>query len=110
MMAHSVFRAKLSMKQLGFNPCATLLSKGPGTAIFTVMVVLMALASTPAQAQDATAKNSSLSALADMDITNLYNIKVTIVSPNAPETIPQTPAAVSVVSAEDIQRSGARNY
>lgn len=96
------------MKQLGFNPRATLISKGPGKAIFTVMVVLMAVAS--AFGQDATATNSSLSTLADMDITNLYNIKVSIVSPNAPETIPQTPAAVSVVSGKDIERSGARNY
>ncbi len=108
MTAHSVFRAKSSMKQSGINPCATLVSKGLGLTIFTVMVALMALASAPAQ--DTTATNSALSELADMDITNLYNIKVSIVSPNAPETIPQIPAAVSVVSAEDIQRSGARNY
>lgn len=60
--------------------------------------------------QDSTATNSPLSALADMDITNLFNIKVSIVSPNAPETIPQTPAAVSVVSAKDIERSDAQNY
>jgi len=94
------------MIQSRFDPCATLLSKGLGKSIFTVIVVLMAV--TSAFGQSAT--NSPLSELADMDITNLYNIKVTIVSPNAPETIPQTPAAVSVVSGEDIQRSGARNY
>jgi iron complex outermembrane recepter protein len=96
------------MKQSGFNPSAPLLSKRGCTVIFTVIVFLMVL--TVAPAQEAADTNATLSALADMDITNLFNIKVSIVSPNAPETIPQTPAAVSVVSAQDIKRSGAQNY
>jgi iron complex outermembrane receptor protein len=96
------------MRQSGFNPCATLVSKGWPKAIFIGLIVFLAV--TGALAQGVTATNSSLSALADMDITNLFNIKVSIVSPNAPATIPQTPAAVSVVSAKDIERSGARNY
>ncbi|HEX3624195.1 MAG TPA: TonB-dependent receptor [Verrucomicrobiae bacterium] len=95
------------MKQSEFTSRATFVPKGGGKAIFTAMVVLMAVAST--FGQDATT-NSPLSQLADMDITNLFDIKVSIVSPNAPETIPQTPAAVSVVSAKDIERSGAQNY
>ncbi|HTV41742.1 MAG TPA: TonB-dependent receptor [Candidatus Sulfotelmatobacter sp.] len=71
------------------------------------MLSLMAVVAT---ARDAADTNAALSALADMDISNLVNIKVSIVSPNAPETIPQTPAAVSVVTAQDIARSGAQNY
>ena len=96
------------MKKSEFNSGAPLLSREWRKSIATAMVVLMAGAA--ARAQDAAATNSALSALADMDITNLFNIKISIVSPNAPETIPQTPAAVSVVSAEDIERSGAQNY
>ncbi|HEY1786594.1 MAG TPA: TonB-dependent receptor [Verrucomicrobiae bacterium] len=96
------------MKQSGFNPCATSLSKRGRKAIFIALPILMAAATT--FAQDLMATNSQLSALADLDITNLINIKISIVSPNAPETIPQTPAAVSVVSAKDIERSGAQNY
>ena len=90
------------------NQGATPLSKGGRKAIITAMVMFMAIAA--ARAQDATDTNSQMSALADMDITNLFNIKVSIVSPNTPETIPQTPAAVSVVTANDIHRSGAQNY
>jgi iron complex outermembrane receptor protein len=96
------------MKQSEFTSRATLVSKGGWKAIFMAMAVLLAVAC--ALGQEATATNSPLSELADMDITNLFNIKVSIVSPNAPETIPQTPAAVSVVSAKEIERSGAQNY
>jgi iron complex outermembrane receptor protein len=96
------------MKQSGLTSCATLVSKGWQKVIFIVLLAFMAASG--AFAQDVTATNSPLSALADMDITNLFNIKVSIVSPNTPETIPQTPAAVSVVSAKDIERSGAQNY
>lgn len=96
------------MKQSEFNQYATLASKRGRKTIFTALVAFMVARA--AFAQDNTATNSRLSVLADMDITNLFNIKVSIVSPNAPESIPQTPAAVSVVSAKDIERSGARNY
>lgn len=95
------------MKQPKHTLNATFVSKGGGELIFSVLAFFLAMS---AFGQDATGTNSALSALADMDITNLFNIKVSIVSPNAPETIPQTPAAVSVVSAKDIERSGARNY
>lgn len=93
------------MKKSEFTSRATFLSKGRAKATLVALLGIAAIAT--ASAEDAT---NSLSALADMDITNLFNIKVSIVSPNAPETIPQTPAAVSVVSAKDIQRSGAQNY
>ncbi|MGH7942294.1 MAG: TonB-dependent receptor plug domain-containing protein [Limisphaerales bacterium] len=96
------------MNQPEFTSRATPLPKGAGKAIFAVMMLLISIAS--AAAQDGTGTNANLAALADMDITDLYNIKVTIVSPNAPEAIPQTPAAVSVVSGKDIERSGAQNY
>lgn len=89
-------------------PCARLLPKWRQKAVIIAMIFLTA--EWAASAQNAAATNTALSALADMDITNLFNIKVSIVSPNAPETIPQTPAAVSVVTADDIQRSGARNF
>ena len=104
----TVLQAKTVMKQSGFNPNTPLLPKWGWMAIFTVMVVLMAAMA--ASGQGASDTNATLSALGDMDISHLLNVKVAIVSPNAPETIPQTPAAVSVVSANDIQRSGAQNY
>jgi iron complex outermembrane receptor protein len=96
------------MRQSEFTSRATFVSKGGRRTIFIAVAALMAMVS--AFGQDTTTNNSPLSELADMDITNLFNIKVSIVSPNAPETIPQTPAAVSVVSAKEIERSGAQNY
>ena len=69
----------------------------------------MLAATVTALAQDG-ATNAELSQLADLDITNLLTIKVSITSPNEPQTIPQIPAAVSVVTADDIQRSGAQSY
>ncbi|HUE35852.1 MAG TPA: TonB-dependent receptor [Candidatus Acidoferrum sp.] len=72
------------------------------------MTGLVLLAAVTAPAQNAT--NAALSQLADLDITNLLDIKVAIVSPNEPETISQIPAAVSVVTADDIQRSGAQSF
>lgn len=53
------------------------------------------------------ATNTELSALSSMSIEQLMNIKVSILGPS--ETVLQTPAAVSVVTQDDIKRSGARN-
>jgi iron complex outermembrane receptor protein len=51
--------------------------------------------------------DADLSKLADMDISQLMQVKVSILGPS--ETVSQTPAAVSVVTQDDIQRSGAMN-
>ncbi len=53
------------------------------------------------------ATNTELSVLSSMSIEQLMDIKVSILGPS--ETISQTPAAVSVVTQDDIKRSGARN-
>lgn len=53
------------------------------------------------------ATNTELSALSNMSIEQLMNPKVSILGPS--ETVSQTPAAVSVVTQDDIKRLGARN-
>ena len=53
------------------------------------------------------ATNAELSALSSMSIEQLMDIKVSILGPS--ETVSRTPAAVSVVTQDDIKRSGARN-
>ncbi|HZF01392.1 MAG TPA: TonB-dependent receptor [Methylomirabilota bacterium] len=51
--------------------------------------------------------NADLQKLSGMSIEELMNTKVTILGPS--ETISKTPAAVSVVTADDIKRSGAQS-
>ena len=52
--------------------------------------------------------NAELAELAQMSPEELMNIRVTILGPL--EKVSQTPAAVSVVTADDIERSGAQNF
>ncbi len=54
-----------------------------------------------------TGTNANLAELSGMSIEQLMNLKVSILGPS--QTVSQTPAAVSVVTADDIRRSGARN-
>ena len=54
-----------------------------------------------------TATNTNLQKLSNLSLEELMNTKVTILGPS--ESVSQTPAAVSVVTAEDIKRSGAMN-
>jgi iron complex outermembrane receptor protein len=78
-----------------------------GKAFIAVVAVLWS-ANVVAVADDLTATNNTdLSKLADMDISQLMQVKVSILGPA--ETVSQTPAAVSVVTQDDIQRSGAMN-
>ncbi len=73
-----------------------------------MVMAVLCLANMPANAADVTATNSAdLSKLADMDISQLMQVKVSILGPS--ESVSQTPAAVSVVTQEDIKRSGAMN-
>ncbi len=53
------------------------------------------------------ARNEELASLANMSPEELMKIPVTILGPS--QTVSRTPAAVSVVTADDIQRSGAQN-
>ncbi len=71
------------------------------------MAVRADVTSTNAAASDLAATNAELSALSGMSIEQLMDIKVSILGPS--ETVSQTPAAVSVVTQDDIKRSGARN-
>lgn len=63
----------------------------------------------PVLADDAsnTSTNADLAKLANMDINQLMEVKVSILG--SAQSVSQTPAAVSVVTQDDIQRSGARN-
>ena len=73
-----------------------------------LMALLLALSLGVAAADDlATTNNPDLSRLADMDISQLMQVKVSILGPS--QTVSQTPAAVSVVTQDQIQRSGAMN-
>jgi iron complex outermembrane recepter protein len=56
---------------------------------------------------DAGTTNAELARLAQMSPEELMDIKISILGPS--ETVSRTPAAVSVVTADDIKRSGARN-
>ncbi len=73
-----------------------------------LLPVLM-LVGTPVLAEDAsnTSTNTDLTNLANMDIDQLMEVKVSILG--SAQSVSQTPAAVSVVTQDDIQRSGARN-
>lgn len=71
------------------------------------MAVRADVVSTNAASSEVAATNAGLSALSGMSIEQLMDIKVSILGPS--ETVSQTPAAVSVVTQDDIKRSGARN-
>lgn len=71
-------------------------------------MALLLLANSIAVADDvATTNNADLSKLADMDINQLMQIQVSILG--QPQSVSQTPAAVSVVTQDDIKRTGAQN-
>ena len=63
------------------------------------------LASTNAPPNQTPAADAKLSQLSNLSIEQLMQVKVTILGPS--ETVSKTPAAVSVVTADDIRRSGA---
>jgi iron complex outermembrane receptor protein len=71
------------------------------------MVARTDVASADVASSEMAATNTELSALSNMSIEQLMNIKVSILGSS--ETVSQTPAAVSVVTQDDIKRSGARN-
>jgi len=84
--------------------------RGDKKGTITVLSALLALLLTigVAEADDLASTNGpDLSRLADMDISQLMQVKVTILGPS--RTVSQTPAAVSVVTQDQIQRSGAMN-
>jgi outer membrane receptor for ferrienterochelin and colicin len=88
-----------------FRPCVAGKKK-----VIAAMAVAAAMAFSfgVAAADDLAATNAAdLSRLADMDISQLMQVKVSILGPS--ETVSQTPAAVSVVTQDQIQRSGAMN-
>jgi iron complex outermembrane recepter protein len=80
----------------------------PRGKILAATAAFLWLANVAAVADDTAATtNADLSKLADMDISQLMQVKVSILGPS--ESVSQTPAAVSVVTQDDIQRSGAMN-
>ena len=95
---------KLFVSRKGENK----ISLGIGVLLLAGAVVARAdVASTNAASSEMAATNTELSALSSMSIEQLMNIKVSILGSS--ETVSQTPAAVSVVTQDDIKRSGARN-
>ena len=94
--------------------CGHPLGPRPPIVEFICVLYLLMFAATAAFADDTIATNNpagiintNLDNLANMDIDQLLQIKVSILGPS--QTVSQTPAAVSVVTQEDIQRSGAQN-
>ncbi|MGA2279337.1 MAG: TonB-dependent receptor [Verrucomicrobiota bacterium] len=71
------------------------------------MVARADVAATNAVAGGLAATNAELSDLSSLSIEQLMNLKVSILGSS--ETVSRTPAAVSVVTQDDIKRSGARN-
>ena len=95
------------MKGLPDNLGKSTSSRLPGGAL-AVFVGAWLLTGPSASADDLTATNNAdLARLADMDINQLMQVKVSILGPS--ETVSETPAAVSVVTQNDIKRSGAMN-
>ena len=88
-----------------FRPCRAGKKKLiAALAVAAAMVLSLGVAA----ADDLAVTNAAdLSRLADMDISQLMQVKVSILGPS--ETVSQTPAAVSVVTQDQIQRSGAMN-
>jgi iron complex outermembrane receptor protein len=72
-----------------------------------LVVCFFVAARSAAWADNSVSTNADLSKLADMDINQLMQIQVSILGPS--KVISQTPAAVSVVTQDDIKRSGAMN-
>jgi iron complex outermembrane receptor protein len=73
-----------------------------------VLILMLLIQPEPAAAADLVATNAAdLSELANMDISQLMQVKVSILGPST--SVSQTPAAVSVVTQDQIQRSGAMN-
>ena len=73
-----------------------------------LLVLALMVAGLRAPADDMISTNTSnLAQLADMDINQLMQVKVSILGPS--ESVSKTPAAVSVVTQDDIKRSGAMN-
>ena len=67
------------------------------------LFLLATVATAPvAPAADSSSTNANLAQLADMDINQLLQVKVSILGPS--QTVSKTPAAVSVVTQDDIQR------
>ncbi|MDD5712093.1 MAG: TonB-dependent receptor [Smithellaceae bacterium] len=83
-------------------------------AQFSALVILSLLLAallfffSAAYAEDATKASTRLSGLTEMSIEELMNIKVTLAS-KKPEKYFDTPAAVYVITNEDIRRSGVTN-
>lgn len=64
---------------------------------------------TPSLADDTSSTNTDVvTQLGDMDINQLLKVKVSIIGRS--EAVSETPAAVSVVTQDDIKRSGAMNF
>jgi iron complex outermembrane receptor protein len=104
------------MKNLEFHPRSCFVSRRSRQK--TVLAAgALALACFAAPAADVVLTNAApggavstgadLASLSSMSLEQLMNVKVSILGPS--ETVSRTPAAVSVVTAEDIKRSGARN-
>lgn len=68
-------------------------------------LILGTASSMPGWAQDAKAKQNSAESLKQMSLTQLANVEVTSVS-KEPERLMQTPAAIYVLTQEDIRRAG----
>jgi iron complex outermembrane recepter protein len=110
------------MRKSEFRSGAPFVSGGPlalpkekDKPVFIVGILLLAgalsLPAAPAAVKEPSgepvATNTDLSVLSGMSIEQLMSIKVSILGPS--EAVSQTPAAVSVVTQDDIKRSGARN-
>ncbi len=104
------------MKNLEFHPRSCFVPWRSGSKIILASGALALacfttpaadVASTNAAPGKVVSTNADLATLSSLSLEQLMNVKVSILGPS--ETVSRTPAAVSVVTADDIQRSGARN-
>lgn len=99
--ALATFSLNRTMKQSG---CAALFSRTCDSSTVRIKNLFIIVCFTFAAAAHAEESTNDIS---DLSIEQLMNIKVTILGPSA--SVSRTPAAVSVVTADDIKRSGAMN-
>ncbi len=76
---------------------------------FLLYLILAGLFTAKVRAEDTSSQGTNqLSQLADMDISQLMQVNVSILGPE--ESVSRTPAAVSVITQQQISQSGAMNF
>lgn len=103
-------RATIALRNDGHPPCARIIaarrSIHSNTSINSYLILLLAVSLAHSAPAHANSELSSASALANLSLEQLSNIEVTSVSKSA-QNLRSAAAAITMVTSEDIHRSGA---